>query len=55
MKLNALTKKSLNVFNIKEIQKEVENADRIALEKHYVGVREIRFIITENMDDSWDI
>lgn len=42
-------------MHIEEIQKEVEDAVRIALEKHCVGVREIRFVITEIMDVSWDI
>lgn len=44
-----------NWLNHEEIQKEVENAVRTALERHGVGVREVRFVITESMDDSWDI
>lgn len=42
-------------LNHEEIQKEVEDAVKAILQKHGVGVREIRFVITESMDDSWDI
>lgn len=34
---------------------EVEDAVKAILQKHGVGVREIRFVIIESMDDSWDI
>ena len=44
-----------NWLNHEEIQKEVEGAVKAILQKHGVGVREIRFVITESMDDSWDI
>ena len=44
-----------NWLNHEEIQKEVEDAVKTTLQKHGVGVREIRFVITESMDDSWDI
>lgn len=44
-----------NWLNHEEIQKEVEDAVKAILQKHGVGVREIRFVITESMDDSWDI
>lgn len=44
-----------NWLNHKEIQKEVEDAVKAILQKHGVGVRKIRFVITESMDDSWDI
>lgn len=44
-----------NWLNHEEIQKEVEDAVKAILEKLGVGVRKIRFVITESMDDSWDI
>ena len=44
-----------NWLNHEGIQKEVENAVKATLEKLGVCVREIRFVITESMDDSWDI
>lgn len=44
-----------NWLNHEEIQKEVEDAVKATLEKLGVGVRKIRFVITESMDDSWDI
>lgn len=44
-----------NWLNHEEIQKEVEDAVKTTLEKLGVSVREIRFVITESMDDSWDI
>lgn len=44
-----------NWLNHEEIEKEVENAVKATLEKFGVGVRKIRFVITEDMDDSWDI
>lgn len=44
-----------NWLNHEKIQKEVEDAVKAILQKHGVGVREIRFAITESMDDSWDI
>ena len=47
--------KNENWLNHYEIQKEVEDAVKATLEKLGVSVREIRFVITESMDDSWDI
>ena len=44
-----------NWLNHEKIQKEVEDAVKATLEKLGVSVREIRFVITESMDDSWDI
>lgn len=44
-----------NWLNHEEIQKEVEDAVKATLEKLGVGVRKIRFVITEDLDDSWDI
>lgn len=44
-----------NWLNHEEIQKEVEDAVKAILENLGVGVRKIRFVITESMDDSWDI
>lgn len=44
-----------NWLNHEEIEKEVEDAVKTTLEKLGVSVREIRFVITESMDDSWDI
>ena len=44
-----------NWLNHEEIQKEVEDAVKATLERFGVGVRKIRFVITESMDDSWDI
>lgn len=44
-----------NWLNHEEIQKEVEDAIKATLERLGVGVRKIRFVITESMDDSWDI
>ena len=44
-----------NWLNHEEIQKEVEDAVKATLEKLGVGVRKIHFVITESMDDSWDI
>ena len=44
-----------NWLNHEEIEKEVANAVKATLEKLGVSVREIRFVITESMDDSWDI
>ena len=44
-----------NWLNHEEIEKEVADAVKTTLEKLGVSVREIRFVITESMDDSWDI
>lgn len=44
-----------NWLNHEEIEKEVEDAVKTTLEKLGVSVREIRFVITESMDDSWDV
>mgnify|MGYP003495055400 FL=1 len=44
-----------NWLNHEEIEKEVADAVKATLEKLGVSVREIRFVITESMDDSWDI
>ena len=44
-----------NWLNHEDIQKEVEDAVKTTLEKLGVSVRKIRFVITESMDDSWDI
>ena len=44
-----------NWLNHEEIEKEVADAVKTTLEKLGVCVREIRFVITESMDDSWDI
>ena len=43
-----------NWLNHEEIEKEVADAVKTTLEKLGVSVREIRFVITESMDDSWD-
>lgn len=43
-----------NWLNHEEIEKEVADAVKATLEKLGVSVREIRFVITESMDDSWD-
>lgn len=43
-----------NWLNHEEIQKEVEDAVKAALEKHGVGVREVRFHIDEYMDDVYE-
>ena len=43
-----------NWLNHEEIEKEVADAIKATLEKLGVSVREIRFVITESMDDSWD-
>lgn len=37
------------------IEKDVADAVRATLEKHGVEVRSVKFTITEDMDDSWDI
>ena len=37
------------------IEKDVADAIRATLEKHGVEVRSVKFTITEDMDDSWDI
>ena len=37
------------------IEKDVADAVRATLEKHGVEVRNVKFTITEDMDDSWDI
>lgn len=44
-----------NWLNHEEIEKEVADAVKTTLENLGVSVREIRFVITESMDDSWDI
>lgn len=43
-----------NWLNHEEIEKEVADAVKTTLENLGVSVREIRFVITESMDDSWD-
>ena len=37
------------------IEKDVADAVRATLEKHGMEVRSVKFTITEDMDDSWDI
>ena len=37
------------------IEKDVADVVRATLEKHGVEVRSVKFTITEDMDDSWDI
>ena len=42
-------------LNHKDIESEIEIAVKSILEKHGVGVNEIKFVIDEDLDDSWYI
>jgi hypothetical protein len=42
-------------LNHNDIESEIEIAVKSILEKHGVGVNEIKFVIDEDLDDSWDI
>ena len=44
-----------NWLNHEKIEKDVEDAVKAILRKHGVGIGKVRFVITESMDDSWDI
>lgn len=42
-------------LNHNDIESEIEIAVKSILEKHGVGVNEIKFVIDEDLDDSWYI